>query len=349
MPTPASGTINFSNIESEFGSGGARRNLGKYRVSQNVGTLTNLPLDAGIPQSVSIGSSTIRFSDFYNKRLNVVVNLTGLADNSTRLNARTIYGNGTNNVVIGGFRGYPLDPSSSYRIFINLNTRIGSAKGARTNVAFRTGNWRTSGGSADTILTLEMGPNTRLYGAGGDGGSSNTSYLSTPTRPAPNAAAAGVNGTSALGIDYPTIVRNFGRIQCGGGGGGAGGSETYPQGKGSRRSTGGGGGGGAGFPFANGGVASADFTGTQGSAGAAGSYETSGAGGAGGTNAGPGGAGGGPPAFGSGAPGANTPDQLGGAGGVAGYSIVIATGGSGWTIPVVGTELGARLSGTNPT
>ena len=66
MALQASGQISFSDISNEFGNAGS---LGAYRVSQTIGELSNLPLDNGIPQS-----GTISFSDFYSKRLNIVVN-----------------------------------------------------------------------------------------------------------------------------------------------------------------------------------------------------------------------------------------------------------------------------------
>ena len=60
-------SLSFSEIEAEFGSNGSR-SLGAYRLTQNVGSLSNLPLDSGVPTS-----GTIKFSDFYGKRLNIVV------------------------------------------------------------------------------------------------------------------------------------------------------------------------------------------------------------------------------------------------------------------------------------
>ena len=51
-------SLSFTEIESEFGANGSR-SLGAYRLTQNVGSLTNLPLDSGIPTS-----GTIKFSDF---------------------------------------------------------------------------------------------------------------------------------------------------------------------------------------------------------------------------------------------------------------------------------------------
>jgi hypothetical protein len=327
MPTPSSpNPISFADIATEFGLPNGK-NLGAYRISQNVGTLSNLPLDTGIPQS-----GTIRFSDFYNKRLNVVVDCTGFADNLTRLNGRAIYNTGLNNVVIGGYIPAPLDPSQNYRITVNLNTRIGSEKVIRTNCAFRTGNWRTSTGNALTTLRLELGSSTKIYGAGGDGGSSNDGYTNDNVAD-PNPNGAGKIGTSALGIDYPTTVINRGRIVGGGGGGGAGGGEVYRSGKSTRRSSGGGGGGGSGFPFSLGGLASGSSSGgsNAGSAGQPGSFESRGLGGSGGTNAGRGGDGG---LYVAGNAGNNSSDQFGGAGGLAGFAVVIASSAAPLTPPI---------------
>ena len=69
MAIKSSGSsLAFSEIEAEFGANGSR-SLGAYRLSQSVGELT-LPLDTGIPTS-----GQIKFSDFYSKKLNVVVGL----------------------------------------------------------------------------------------------------------------------------------------------------------------------------------------------------------------------------------------------------------------------------------
>ena len=68
MAVKSSGSpLAFSEIEAEFGQNNDR-DLGEYRVSQTVGALSNQPLDTGIPQS-----STIKFSEFYSKRLNVII------------------------------------------------------------------------------------------------------------------------------------------------------------------------------------------------------------------------------------------------------------------------------------
>ena len=67
MALQASGTIKFSEIATEFGYP-TENKLGNYRVSQTLGGLSNIPLDTGIPQS-----GEIKFSNFYSKSLNIVV------------------------------------------------------------------------------------------------------------------------------------------------------------------------------------------------------------------------------------------------------------------------------------
>lgn len=315
MPTPSSGNIKFSDLSKEFGP---TRNisLGAYRLNggQTVGTLSNLPLDTDIPKSGSIS-----MSQFYNKRLNVVINYTNLADNSTRLNARQSYDNGSPGdiVVIGGFRSKPTTPQN-IKLFINTNTRIGSEAGNQLNVALRTGNWKNSNNDALTSVVLECGSSSKIYGAGGKGGDAN--------------GGNGSNGTSAIGIDYPTTINNQGRIQRGGGGGGAGAFRAYSVKVGKKSavssySTGGGGGGGAGFPFGAGGsfVGGAYGYGSDGSGGASGSHESAGPPGAGGSEAGSGGSGG---QFGNGIAGGGTKNQDGGFGGAHGFAFVIGSGGS---------------------
>ena len=306
--------------------------MGAYRLNggQNVGTLGNLPLDQGVPTSGSIS-----MSQFYNKRLNVVINYTNLPDNSTRLNARESYNSGSPGeiVVIGGFRSKPTNPQN-IKLFINTNTRIGSATGNQLNVALRTGDWRDSNNNALTSVVLECGPLSKIYGAGGKGGDAN--------------GGNGMNGTSAIGIDYPTTVNNQGRIQRGGGGGGAGAFRQYSVKVGKKKkvssySTGGGGGGGAGFPFGAGGssVGGAYGLGSNGSGGASGNHENAGPPGGGGNEAGAGGSGG---QFGSGNAGGGTANQGGGSGGLNGFAFVIGANGS--KSGGGGTIIGDDISGT---
>jgi hypothetical protein len=239
MALQGSGSISFSQITNEFGTPPGR-NLGAYRVNQNVGTLGNRPLDDGIPQS-----GAIRFGDFYNKRLNIVVDLFNIPQDTFRRDARNRYNN-NGVVVIGGFRSKP-SSSSGTKVFININRRIGSAKGNRNNVALRTGLW-----DSNTDLRLVVGPSGSLMGAGGNGGAGSTGN-----------GGSGTTGTSALGIQYPTRISNQGGFIFGarGGGGGGGGGQAKRCSRNQRGCkgasfisiTGGGGAGGRGFPAGNGG------------------------------------------------------------------------------------------------
>jgi hypothetical protein len=323
MALQSSGSISFSDITTEFGIPPAR-NLGAFRVSQTAGTLSNLPLDAGVPQS-----GTIRFSDFYSKRLNVVVDCFSLPDLTTRINARGRY-NDQAVVVIGNFRSRPTN-SSNIKVFINANTRIGSAKGNINTVALRTGDW-----DASTDLRFEVGPNAQIYGAGGNGGNANS--------------GGGANGTSAIGIEYPVIFRNLGYIQSGGGGGGAGAfrARNVQTGKKSSEfsvSSGGGGGGGSGWPFGTGGNSTNSGVtgrGSAGSDGAPGSLTGGGGGGGGGTDAGSGGPGGSLGNTGSG--GGGTANAGGGPAGSGGRAFVISSSGSFISYTNNGTVYGGTVN-----
>jgi hypothetical protein len=315
MTIKSSGSsLSFGEIVNEFGLPSGR-NLGAYRVSQNVGTLTNLPLDTGVPQS-----GQIKFSDFYSKKLNVVVNYTGIPDltdrsSTVQLNARSAYD--SNNVpvdVIGGFRTKPSSPDN-IKVFINYNTRIGSSKNGREYTAIRTGNWGTN-----TVVQMELGSSAQIYGAGGDGGTAR--------------ANGGRRGTSAIGIDYPVTVINRGYIQSGGGGGAAGGESSFTSRFGpwySRRrrastNAGSGGSGGAGYPSGAAGKGSAGSNlGCSGSDGNAGSLTTGGSAQTGCISGGKGGN------------GNESGGNAGGTGGTAGYAIIIYNDGTGTTITNVGS------------
>ena len=104
MALQGSGQISFSQIENEFGQNG-ERSLGDYRTSQSVGELSNLPLDSGIPSS-----GQIKFSDFYSKRLNIVVDMHSGGD-EFRKSAKNDKWNNNNLTVIGGFRSKKEDGS----------------------------------------------------------------------------------------------------------------------------------------------------------------------------------------------------------------------------------------------
>ena len=275
MTIKNSGTqLAFSEIESEFGQPDNGRSLGRYRSTdsefknKNMGTLSNLPLDTGIPTS-----GEIKFSDFYGKKLNMVVDYFSTAENREDVGANTMaatwrYNNLSGKVqVVGGYRDRPTGSVSGYvlsssgwqngkKIFIHVNKEIGSAKASqqsqRNRVAVRTGNWPSG-----TTLQIDIGSSGRNQGAGGNGrqGATNSG---TP--------AQAFTGTSGLGIEYPAQINNSGIIRCGyGGGGGGAGSWSDPN-KNPRDfgRSGGGGGGGAGIPAGDGGPQN---TGGYGSAG----------------------------------------------------------------------------------
>lgn len=202
MTIKASGSLSFSEIATEFGSP-SNKNLGAYRVSQTIDSdLANLPLDAGIPQSGSI-----KFSDFYGKKLNIVVDC-GYNSNLNSVKSYQRYIN-EHYTVIGGFKKGPSDTSGS-KIICYVNKILSSSKGNILNSALHIeSSWNTG-----TELIVNVGPKAGIYGAGGDGGNS--------------PSVAGTNGTTAIKVQFPCTILNRGYIQSGygGGGGGAGWTQT---------------------------------------------------------------------------------------------------------------------------
>ena len=238
MALQASGTMKYSQIIAEFGTpnnGG----LGEFRLGggENVGSLSNLPLDDGVPVS-----GQIKFSDFYSKRLNQVVDLHSIGNNTTRQDAKDRWSNGNVHVVGSTKTGKTQPPDTiDDRVIINVNNTIGSAKGTQTHCALKTGTW-----DSGTILEIEIGASGKLYGAGGDGGDGGSANNGK--------GEDGGIGSSALGIQYACTVNNLGVIQSGYGGGGGGGGREQTTGGGKKTpavnngAPGGGGGGGAGLP-----------------------------------------------------------------------------------------------------
>ena len=261
MALQGSGQISFSQIENEFGQNG-ERSLGDYRTSQSVGELSNLPLDSGIPTS-----GQIKFSDFYSKRLNIIVDMHSGGD-EFRQSAKNDKWNNNNLTVIGGFRSKKEDGS---KIIVHVNKKFGSDKSSVNNCAVRTGSWNSS-----SSIQVDVGGEGQILGAGGDGGQGGVCL---------GGGQPGGSGTSGLGIDHNGVTVNVlsgGIIRAGfgGGGGGGGGRQTD---KGSdRRASGGGGGGGAGFPAGNGGQPGNGCA--NGSSGSSGNETTAGDGGGGGNN-----------------------------------------------------------------
>lgn len=261
MTLQVSGPIKFSDIAGEFGTP-PDKNLGAFRVSRTVGQLSNLALDNQtngtnieplIPQSGSI-----KFSDFYGKRLNIVVDFySSTVNNTTYRNARFRYDE-ANDVGITKIlpsrttKGKPTAGDGS-KIWIHVNQTIGSLEGNRNYVALKTGTW-----SSTAVLITHIGTGGKIIGAGGNGG-----------RGGYGTGGNATSGTSALGVEYSTTVVNNGLIFGGrGGGGGGGGSEYKRCGRNQRgckggdifRLRGGGGAGGRGFPAGTGGDGGNDGT-----------------------------------------------------------------------------------------
>jgi hypothetical protein len=132
MTIKSSGSsLTFTEIYTEFGLPPGR-NLGAYRVSQTVSGLSNLALDNEVNNSGIITAlmpqpeSPIKFSDFYNKKLNVVVNCTPSINNvATKVNARSNYTNNSSTIVIGGFKTKPTS-SAQKKVWIHTNGDLGS-------------------------------------------------------------------------------------------------------------------------------------------------------------------------------------------------------------------------------
>ena len=270
MTIKSSGSsLSFSEIESEFGANGSR-SLGGYRTTQSVGSLSNLPLDSGIPTS-----GQIKFSDFYSKQLNVVVDCHS-GGQEDRISARGDKWNNNAVTVIGGFRS---KKESGSKIIINVNKKFCSNKDQQNRCALRTGSWD---GSA--TVQVDVGGSAQILGAGGDGGKGADGIN--------NNGESGGDGSSGLGVEHNNIVINISsgailRAGFGGGGGGGGGRQTDK--RRDRRAGGGGGGGGAGCPAGDGGQGGdtgGGFGSGSGQPGGAGTETTGGGGGGGGNNGG---------------------------------------------------------------
>ena len=201
------------------------------------------------------------FENFYNAKLNVVVRMTSNTvpgNDPSQQNARTIYNDNTNQSVVRCVGNLRTRPNASQmdgrRVIIDVNKQISSGSNQnnkntnRRQCAMRTGEW-----ASGTMLTVHIGANGSIYGAGGDGGDGNA---------VGGKAENGRTGTSALGIDFGTAsnqtkIINKGYIQAGYGGGGGGGGTTEDQEKDAEDDQylkGGGGGGGAGVPAGEGGI-----------------------------------------------------------------------------------------------
>ena len=284
MTLPTSGnSISFDQIATEFGYPTDNK-FSNYRVSQDVGDLSNMPLDTGIPQS-----GQLKFSDFLGKSLNVVVDCHS-GQTEYRVNAKTDKWNNNAITVIGGFRS---KKQSGTKVIIHVNKTFGSSTSSNQDkCALRTGTWSGIEG-----LQVDMGASGVISGAGGKGGDGDDGWGNQGTKRYPNSGADKANGSwngspgnSGLGIEHnPTTVNvTKGTIQCGYGGGAAG-RGCRSDNVGDRTACPGGGGGGAGLPAGAAGEGGKrrshnEDEVTSGADGSGGSLYGGGAGGAGGNN-----------------------------------------------------------------
>ena len=226
-------SLSFTEISNEFGIP-PNRNLGAYRVDVDIGSLSELALDSGIPQS-----GAISFSDFYGKKLNIVVECTG----GNRATA-----NYSDGVVVGGFKNRPSRNSGGWqggkKIFINVTGTYSSNDASDSEFALKTGN--SSVWPSGTDMVIDLGSNSKIVGRGGNGGS----------------ASGGDGGNGSNGLRYLSgATLNFDKdeatqengayISAGGGGGGAGGRAEQNDWGDNNDAEGGGGGGGNGLPAGN--------------------------------------------------------------------------------------------------
>ena len=153
MTIKASGTPNpplsFSEIEAEFGAQ-SPRSLGSYRHTQTVNGLTFNGIDSGVPSS-----GEIKFSDFYGKSLNIVVDCFSGGD-EFRINAKNNKWNNNNIVIINPSTVSKKEQGT--KITIRVNKKFGSDKSNQQHCALRTGTWNNP-----AQIIVDLGSSCLLY------------------------------------------------------------------------------------------------------------------------------------------------------------------------------------------
>ena len=334
LPTGES-PISFSQIRDEFGTAGtdsatAPVRLGQYRrddpsfTNKNVGELTNLPLDTGIPTSGSINVDA-----FHGKKLNTVIDLHETGSSNYNHNVKTNRFDAGQYDFVGGYRD-SLSPSTwqgGKKLIVHINKTFSSTGASNQNdVALTIGD----GWPANTEFQIDLGSSAVIAGKGGNGGNGGAGVDDSSS----STGANGTSGTSALALETGMSINSqaSGAQLFGGGGGGGGGAgasqdDSFLFGGDFDEAGGGGGGGGRGLP--------AGTPGNGGSGGGAGngingSLSAGGNGGGGGdddeSEGRDGGAGGGAGSAGgnggSTGPGGRNVDGSNGTGGPAGNAIV---------------------------
>ena len=290
MALPTSGQIKASDIANEFGYSQGSTNgikLGDYS-GQDFTNPNNTTVRVSASKNVPT-SGEVKFSDFYDGRLTIVVNYFGAAAEIKPGDAYERFTFPNLRAVVGGFKQFTGNNSAGTRVVILVNEDIGSDRVANNSCALRTG----TGWDPDTILEVLVGPDGEIIGAGGNGGAPGGSWYNLPP-------SVGGFGTSGLGIQFEGVggtrvtVQSGGRIAGGGGGGGGGAGamvEDEERGAGEKAYADGGfGGGGAGLPagtYSNGAPSATKETGGPGTPGTSqstseGSVAAGGAGGNGG-------------------------------------------------------------------
>ena len=255
LPTGES-PISFSQIRDEFGTAGtdsatAPVRIGQYRrddsafTNKNLGELTNLPLDTGIPTS-----GTINVDAFHGKKLNTVIDLYETGSSNYNHNVKTNRFDAGNYDFVGGYRD-SLSPATwqgGKKLIVHINNTFGSNGASNVNdVALTIGD----GWPANTDFQIDLGSSAVIAGKGGDGGNGGAGSDSS------SGGSNGGNGTSALALETGMTYDAAGGAQiiAGGGGGGGGGGASQDDssffGSDFDEAGGGGGGGGRGLPAGN--------------------------------------------------------------------------------------------------
>ena len=300
LPTGES-PISFSQIRDEFGTVGtdsatAPVRLGQYRrddsafTNKNVGELTNLPLDTGIPTS-----GTINVDAFHGKKLNTVIDLHETGSSTYNHNVKTNRFDAGQYDFVGGYRD-SLSPSTwqgGKKLIVHINNTFGSNGASNQNdVALTIGD----GWPANTEFQIDLGSSAVIAGKGGNGGNGGAGVDDSSS----STGANGTSGTSALALETGMSINSqaSGAQLFGGGGGGGGGAgasqdDSFAFFSDFDEAGGGGGGGGRGIPA---GTPGNGGSGGGAGNGLAGSISAGGNGGGGGdddesegTNGGPGG------------------------------------------------------------
>lgn len=239
MTLQASGnTIKFSDIANEFGYP-PNNKFGGYRVNPSIAG-KNWPLDTGIPTS-----GTIRFSDFYSKRLNLVIDSgTGSDEYNVTL---TSYWNSKTKTCVGGFKSpeSTLSAQGSKKYQVVLRRDYGGSESVNTSV--KSGSWPSG-----SILNVYLSNSASIYGRGGNGGYGGWSDGGRGGDGSPGQNSIGFSYDATLTLDSGCAI-----IAGAGGGGGGGGNHHNPdEGPNDPTFTGGNGGGGRGNPGGGGGAQS---------------------------------------------------------------------------------------------